>query len=79
MQSIEAALAGRYGACRPRFGTILTAPASLPPQPQAFYSTPSIYTDAKLESGKSYTLKGEDFMPYADGKHNYWSGCAYCT
>lgn len=41
----------------------------------AFYSTPSIYTDAKLEAGKSYTIKAnEDFMNYADGKHNYWSG-----
>ena len=41
----------------------------------AFYSTPSIYTSAKLEAGKSYTSKvADDFMPYADYKHNYWSG-----
>ena len=41
----------------------------------AFYSTPSIYTSAKLEAGKSYTAKArDDFMPYADYKHNYWSG-----
>ena len=41
----------------------------------AFYSTPSIYTAAKLETGKSYTAKvQDDFMPYADFKHNYWSG-----
>ena len=41
----------------------------------AFYSTPSIYTAAKLETGKSYTAKiQDDFMPYADYKHNYWSG-----
>ena len=36
----------------------------------AFYSTPSIYTAAKLETGKSYTAKvQDDFMPYADYKH----------
>jgi Glycosyl hydrolases family 38 C-terminal domain/Alpha mannosidase middle domain/Glycosyl hydrolases family 38 C-terminal beta sandwich domain len=40
----------------------------------AFYSTPSIYTDAKLSSGKSYTLKTDDYMNYADGPHAYWSG-----
>ena len=39
----------------------------------AFYSTPSIYTSAKLEAGRSYTAKMlDDFMPYADYKHNYW-------
>lgn len=31
----------------------------------AFYSTPSIYAAAKLETGKTYTLKTDDFMPYA--------------
>lgn len=28
----------------------------------AFYSTPSIYTDAKLSVGKAYTLKTDDFF-----------------
>jgi alpha-mannosidase len=34
----------------------------------AFYSSPSLYTDAKLENGKSYSIKAnEDFMNYAGG------------
>jgi len=40
----------------------------------AFYSTPSIYTAAKLENGKSYTVRTGDMFPYADGPHAYWTG-----
>jgi alpha-mannosidase len=40
----------------------------------AFYSTPSIYAAAKLEAGKSYTLKTDDLFPYNDGDHSFWTG-----
>ena len=30
----------------------------------ALYSTPSIYAAAKLEAGRTYTLKSDDFYPY---------------
>lgn len=31
----------------------------------AFYSTPSIYTEAKLQTPKTYSLSTYDQMPYA--------------
>ena len=50
----------------------------------AFYSSPDAYLDAKLSSGfgagaskdptSSLTRKTDDFFPYADGEHAYWSG-----
>jgi len=50
----------------------------------AFYSSPNAYLDAKLASGfgtgaggdaaASLTEKLDDFFPYADGTHAYWSG-----
>jgi hypothetical protein len=40
----------------------------------AFYSTPSIYTRAKLQAGKTYSLDTYDEMPYSDSDHSYWSG-----
>ncbi|MCO5548559.1 hypothetical protein L7F22_002019 [Adiantum nelumboides] len=39
-----------------------------------FYSTPSIYTDAKFAANVSWTLKKDDFFPYADCPHCYWTG-----
>ncbi|KAK2656984.1 hypothetical protein Ddye_010036 [Dipteronia dyeriana] len=40
----------------------------------AFYSTPSIYTDAKNAANISWPLKTDDFFPYADGANAYWTG-----
>ncbi|KAL2529274.1 Glycosyl hydrolase family 38 protein [Forsythia ovata] len=40
----------------------------------ALYSTPSIYTDAKHATEKSWPIKTEDFFPYADRAHGYWTG-----
>ena len=37
------------------------------------YSTPSIYTAAKVAS-TPLPLRQEDVMPYADGPHAFWSG-----
>jgi hypothetical protein len=39
-----------------------------------FYSTPSIYTAAKLASNITWTVKTDDFFPYADCPHCYWTG-----
>ena len=38
------------------------------------YSSPATYTDAKLKQDISWSLKTDDFMPYADGPHAMWSG-----
>jgi len=38
----------------------------------AFYSTPSQYFAAKRE--ETWTVKTDDFFPYADGDHMYWTG-----
>ncbi|GKA81963.1 putative alpha-mannosidase, partial [Tanacetum coccineum] len=40
----------------------------------ALYSTPSIYTDAKLASNVSWPLKIVDYFPYANGGYSYWTG-----
>ncbi|XP_022977427.1 alpha-mannosidase [Cucurbita maxima] len=40
----------------------------------ALYSTPSIYTDAKNAANESWPLKTDDFFPYADREHAYWTG-----
>ncbi|WRX19689.1 Glycoside hydrolase family 38 [Theobroma cacao] len=40
----------------------------------AFYSTPSIYTDAKYAMSKSWPLKTDDYFPYADRVNAYWTG-----
>ncbi|KAI0513516.1 hypothetical protein KFK09_009540 [Dendrobium nobile] len=39
-----------------------------------FYSTPSIYTDAKYDANEFWPLKTDDFFPYADGPNRYWTG-----
>jgi len=40
----------------------------------AFYSTPSRYTDRKKKAGTTFEVRMDDIMPLADDKHNYWSG-----
>ncbi|CAI5521660.1 unnamed protein product [Closterium sp. Naga37s-1] len=40
----------------------------------AFYSTPSIYVDAKHRANESWPVKTGDFFPYADCPHCYWTG-----
>eukprot|EP00118_Oscarella_pearsei_P014340 m.122439 g.122439 ORF g.122439 m.122439 type:complete len:993 (+) comp37781_c0_seq1:117-3095(+) len=40
----------------------------------AFYSTPSIYVDAKNSLNASWTLKTDDFLPHSSKPHSYWSG-----
>ncbi|KAF5762439.1 putative alpha-mannosidase [Helianthus annuus] len=40
----------------------------------ALYSTPSIYTDAKLASNISWPLKTHDYFPYANNGDSYWTG-----
>jgi lysosomal alpha-mannosidase len=39
-----------------------------------FYSTPSIYAEAIKTANPTLPTKSDDFMPYADGAHSYWSG-----
>lgn len=39
-----------------------------------FYSTPSKYAEAIKAANPTLPTKSDDFMPYADGSHSYWSG-----
>ena len=39
-----------------------------------FYSTPNTYTDFVYKEKKEWPLKWDDFFPYADDPHSYWSG-----
>lgn len=39
-----------------------------------FYSTPSLYVKAVNEIGASYSVKTDDFFPYADHPYAYWTG-----
>ncbi|KAF6170846.1 hypothetical protein GIB67_015798 [Kingdonia uniflora] len=40
----------------------------------ALYSTPSIYADAKNAANVSWSLKSDDYFPYADSANAYWTG-----
>ena len=40
----------------------------------AFYSTPTMYLDALHSVNQSWELKTDDFFPYADCPHCYWTG-----
>eukprot|EP01137_Pigoraptor_chileana_P035462 Opistho-2@29507 len=40
----------------------------------ALYSTPSIYLDALHASNQTWSTKEDDFFPYADCPHCYWTG-----
>ena len=39
-----------------------------------FYSTPSIYLDALHAAGETWPVKSDDFFPYADHPHAFWTG-----
>jgi hypothetical protein len=39
-----------------------------------FYSTPNDYIDAVHTEGLTFPVKTDDFFPYADGPHAYWTG-----
>eukprot|EP01124_Arcella_intermedia_P030595 TRINITY_DN6729_c0_g1_i1.p1 TRINITY_DN6729_c0_g1~~TRINITY_DN6729_c0_g1_i1.p1 ORF type:complete len:980 (+),score=171.65 TRINITY_DN6729_c0_g1_i1:417-2942(+) len=39
-----------------------------------FYSTPSAYVKAKMSYNTSWAVKTDDFFPYADCPHCYWTG-----
>mmetsp|Transcript_69979 Transcript_69979/g.152665 ORF Transcript_69979/g.152665 Transcript_69979/m.152665 type:complete len:1011 (-) Transcript_69979:481-3513(-) len=42
---------------------------------RALYSTPEMYVKAKAsETSVSWPLKVDDFFPYADGPHHFWTG-----
>ena len=38
------------------------------------YSTPSIYLDALHAAGETWSVKTDDFFPYADAPWSYWTG-----
>jgi alpha-mannosidase len=40
----------------------------------AFYSTPSLYTDQKKKAGLTWEKRYDDVWPLADDAHHYWSG-----
>lgn len=40
---------------------------------KAMYSTPSQYVKAKNAEPVNWTVKTDDFFPYADGANSYWS------
>ena len=43
-------------------------------QVNVFYSTPACYTYALYKSGIEHTVKTDDFFPYADRPHSFWTG-----
>jgi hypothetical protein len=45
------------------------------------YSTPAAYVDAKASYGATaWPVKTDDFFPYADCPHCYWTGgCVVCV
>lgn len=40
----------------------------------AFYSTPDAYVAAKHGYNATWPVKTDDFFPYADSPHAYWTG-----
>lgn len=38
------------------------------------YSTPSCYLESLRQGGQVYPYKSDDFLPYASGSTNYWTG-----
>jgi len=39
-----------------------------------FYSTPSCYTKALHDTGRTWVGKSDDYFPYASDPHAYWTG-----
>ncbi|XP_043940666.1 lysosomal alpha-mannosidase [Protopterus annectens] len=39
-----------------------------------FYSTPSCYLQELNKANLSWSVKSDDFFPYADGPHQFWTG-----
>ena len=44
------------------------------PELELFYSTPTRYIDAVYEADLEWTVKTDDFFPYADHSYAYWTG-----
>lgn len=44
------------------------------PEMELFYSTPSRYIDAVYQANLEWTVKTDDFFPYADNPYAYWTG-----
>lgn len=47
------------------------------PRIKVFYSTPSRYLDAVNQAGLSWSVKEDDFFPYASDPYAYWTGESY--
>lgn len=43
------------------------------------YSTPSRYLEAVNKADLSWTVKTDDFFPYADGPDAFWTGIYKCV
>lgn len=44
------------------------------PKINVFYSTPSCYLKALNDAKLNWTVKTDDFFPYASDPHAYWTG-----
>lgn len=44
------------------------------PRIKLMYSTPSRYLEAVNKANLSWTVKTDDFFPYADNAHAFWTG-----
>mmetsp|Transcript_90839 Transcript_90839/g.207946 ORF Transcript_90839/g.207946 Transcript_90839/m.207946 type:complete len:1109 (+) Transcript_90839:54-3380(+) len=40
----------------------------------AFYSTPTVYTEQKYKANEEWEVRQDDIFPLADAAHNYWTG-----
>jgi len=47
---------------------------ALDPQLHLFYSDPVQYTRARAAEGLTWTQKTDDFFPYSDSEHSFWTG-----
>jgi len=48
--------------------------ANLDGRINVFYSTPTIYTNAKHAANLTWSVKNDDYFPYADHPHAFWTG-----
>lgn len=44
------------------------------PDIKVFYSTPSCYAKALHDTKRKWTSKTDDYFPYANAEHSYWTG-----